>query len=582
MADNYQSPESSLMPRVGQVITVRPYGTRMDFTYIGDKMFRANDSGITVSGRDYIELEENVERIVDQGNNARRGPRQSKPSVAIPYADAVAELRDLARYVEVPKVPVVPTKVTTPTEGQAVSTQDQFDTLVTETRAGSKDVVAAFKALEDRAAGSMQRITADLIAIAAVPSARASFDEKLDRMFRPGADRPTQRQVDEVIIGGGVHAATYAAVRRQRGKPVPLVVEAKRVGGMFAVSQGPAFYLNSRNRPGPIGVPGTNRSLNGIPGSELQPSHLGSGEYQRNNDMAFVVRTTIAQTCEVIAGTRVAEVSLSPTTARDYLVELANGDKVYANRVIVATGIGPDIGKSSTRKDGRVMNFSTFMARMDRPFPLAGMRRVAVVGDGDSGKTVVEALMGQGPNAGTMGGVELDFVEQVDWYGENCVYLTRADYESTARGRYRALGRFFPTSTRGDRETGLPVPVMEGNVRIRPWRMKADAPTETFEGVSLNGQVYDYVINCVGFRAARSSTAFVEGLRLEFGGPDAVISGRRAIATRLPDTEVYFIGPCAAIGVDAQEAEGIGNIPENSAAMFRYVPRTAALAMSLR
>ena len=103
-------------------------------------------------------------------------------------------------------------------------------------------------------------LAAKLTGVALDPTARTYADEVLDAYWsdesRQQDTLDSSSTTREVIIGSGFHAATYAAVRVLSGYPKPLVVErAARVGGTFAMTARPTFYLNSRNRAG-AGGPG--------------------------------------------------------------------------------------------------------------------------------------------------------------------------------------------------------------------------------------------------------------------------------------------------------------------------------------
>src|SRR5207248_8155169 len=105
----------------------------------------------------------------------------------------------------------------------------------------------------------------------------------------------------EVVIGGGFHAAVYAATRVLSGYPKPLVLERnRRVGGTFAMTSRPTFYLNSRNRPGTAGLAGDQgASLNYLPGAPIPAANASIAEYQTNTDLAFAIRLVLAQFADV-------------------------------------------------------------------------------------------------------------------------------------------------------------------------------------------------------------------------------------------------------------------------------------------
>lgn len=411
----------------------------------------------------------------------------------------------------------------------------------------------------------MNPLTPKLVAIASSPDARREFDDALDEMW---ASTRT-RDVDEIIVGGGFHAAVYCAIRVQQGHPRPLVIDASpHPGGAFAVSRGPAFYLNSRNRPGNLGIPGTEGALNVIPGAPVQPSDLSGDEYQRNSDVAFCVRATLAMCGDVLAGRAVAvvEEGFDGQSLRRYRLTLDNGDIKYADRVVFATGIGEETKFAGAVRDNeRVMYSREFMAMMDRPFPLRGMGRVAVVGCGDSGRVVIEALTGQGPTTG-MSVASLDYPDVIDWYGLAEIAVTRESWERCNRSRYRGIGRLLPRDDGSD----------AAQSRVTP-RLNAQILGGGFQCAYVDETPYDYVVVCTGYAMDGFSDIVPDGWSIE-----SHLEGNRPVARRFNGEDVWFIGPAAQLDLNQQEKASFGKaIKENSTALFRYASRTATLAASI-
>ena len=154
-------------------------------------------------------------------------------------------------------------------------------------------------------------LAAKLTGIALDPYGREYADQALDSWW---SDEPRRQDTlsatstsREVVIGSGFHAAVYAATRVLSGYPKPLVLERnQRVGGTFAMTSRPTFYLNSRNRPGTAGLAGDQgASLNYLPGAPIQAANVSMTEYQTNTDMAFVIRLTLAQYAEVLTNATV-------------------------------------------------------------------------------------------------------------------------------------------------------------------------------------------------------------------------------------------------------------------------------------
>lgn len=431
-----------------------------------------------------------------------------------------------------------------------------------------------------------------LAGIAVHEPSRLEFDAALDDYWRRTRLRRNTQAADkrygEVVIGAGLHAAIYCAARVKAGHPKPLVVEGSSgVGGVFATSRKPAFYLNSRNRPGPLSVPGSgNGSLNVLPGSLIQPADLSGDEYQINSDLAYAIRTTLAMYANVVTGFKCEDVRYAAKGSRmsrdatydklrlnhiyDFGVTLrdSKGARVmlYAERVIIATGIGKERVFPGTENMERVMGYGDFMRKMDAPFPLRGMDRVAVIGGGDSGKTVIEAINGQGPSRGSsvMG---LDWPNVIDWYGvgdeDECLY--RRGWDRTARSRYKGIARLLPIDYEVPNDRAA---------RVMPYIDRANTISEGYECVFVNGRPYDYVVVCMGWEAQEFpgfaySPYKLKGLEL----------GR--FANPYP---CFQIGPVAALEVTSEEknaSPATRQIPENSTSIYRYAGRTAQLAQVL-
>lgn len=434
--------------------------------------------------------------------------------------------------------------------------------------------------------------TAVLAGVAADPTLRATFDAALDRKFsRKAYTNDSYAPVGEVVIGSGLHAAIYCAARVAQGHRKPWVLEGQsRVGGVFAMTRNPSFYLNSRNRPGPLSTPGRREgALNVLPGSFIQPADLSGDEYQINTDLAFAIRTTLAANANVLTGWKVKSIRgrSSSGFGNDYkytwdlTVERPRGNAVVsALRVIVATGMGEPVLLPEQDKYDRIMDYQQFMSRLDSPFPLKGMKRIAVIGAGDSGKTVIEALNGQGPTRGSSV-ASLDWPNVIDWYGvgagqdedgytdDTC--LTRRGWQNNNRSRYQGIARLLPRSEEYD-ETA----------RVQPLGERARTIAQGFDCVYVNGKVYDYAVTCLGWRQPRSSSvldAFGQGLQTRPYLDKGLIVGGR-----INTYQFFAVGPAAQLEVSDDERSAspqAANIPENTVSIYRYAGKTAALAAAL-
>lgn len=430
--------------------------------------------------------------------------------------------------------------------------------------------IVADPLMNDFVAETMGRMTeystplaALLAGVAMNPIARAYMDKSLDNHWDSATPSSFEGKVvtSDIVVGAGLHAAVYCGVRRQMQRQLPLVIErSDRVGGAFAMSQGPSFFLNSRNRPGKLSIPfDKDGALNVIPGAPVQPSDIDGSEYQTNDTMAFCIRAALAYSATVVKGVNITETAQDGGSVDVFFEK----KKTRTGRVIIATGLSNPRRRVDVESN-RLLTFPEFMAMMDRPFPFRGMDRIAVVGAGDSGKTAIEVIAGQGPM--TRSSPSLDWPARIDWYGAGAG-TTRDSWESSNRSRYKGIGRLLPCRVRGEIDTSRPA-------RVTPLERPANWAAG-YECVFVNEVPYDYVIDCTGY----SATLF-DGSRA--GDRGAWTVGNRAVARtyRVLDPRVFIVGPAAYIPSTDVEEQVLSGISENAASMFRYVPRTAALAGS--
>lgn len=406
-------------------------------------------------------------------------------------------------------------------------------------------------AMDGRASEFISPMAARLTGIFLNPLARAKLDLALDSYWQMNPQIP--RMSSEVIVGGGLHAAIYCAVRVAEGHPKPLVIEAnERVGGVFAVSRESSFFLNSRNRPGGLGVPGREESLTFLPGAPVQPADLSGDEYQTNASLAYAIRATLALNAKVLVGKRVMDANSSSVTLDD-------GSVIKTPRVIYATGLGESTAPLKTNGK-HMVDAMEFFAMLDRPFPFQGIKRVAVIGCGDSGKTVVEALIGQGPDS-SFSVASLDYIEKIDWYGVPDECRGQKRWRERNRSRYQGIAREI--GKRINEENSR----LEGG-RINPLVRKAADLAIGFDGAYVDGARYDLVVWAGGFkpRDIANTTEY---------------KTRGRVVARMGESGVFIIGPAAQLSSEPEPMNESDSVPENTVALFRYADRTAAFAMDL-
>jgi len=412
----------------------------------------------------------------------------------------------------------------------------------------------------------------ELTGAAMVPEARRMLNDKLTAYWNQGytgnlSDALANARDREVIIGAGFHAAVYCANRAAMGFPRPIVLESgtgEQVGGAFAMSLEPVFRLNSRNRPGSAGLPDQDKALNYLPGGLLQPSMVTSEEYPTNADMALVIRLALAQFADVVTGTRVTEIQpVTGDAPSPIRVITEDGTDRLFGRVLDARGLGTENGEQGAN-GVTVITFGQLMQRMGSMFPLRGMKQVAVIGSGDSGKCAVESMLGIAP--GNTSAIGLDYVERVDWYTSGRINgRTCSEYRDSQRGRYLRIAQY-----------------LEGNVSNPRTRLRVmDAlgtPSPLPDSVIVNDRTYDMAMLCTGSkRKDISDTLGYFGVKPRGARPGATFLG-----TMAAPFASYRLGPCADLGFsDTEFSSGVAEIPANRVAMFRLAPRTAALAAML-
>lgn len=403
------------------------------------------------------------------------------------------------------------------------------------------DVEELFSVLND---GNAERTF--FAAIANIPDARQKWEYALDMYRGPGL--PSDKTI---IVGSGIHAAIYAA----RAPGSKLVLDAAPVyGGIMGASRGkPAFYLNSRSRPGD-GKPGERRGLNFMPGCVVEPNNISGLEYPTNADVSFCVRTSLALTCSIREINDVNRI----TKLNDNYYDCSGYN---CKRVIIATGLGrSNVAYPRLVSQATYLTFKDFLNMWGRktvPMQAFARKDVIVIGAGDSGKVVVEALLGMGPNFGG-GNVTNHFVRRIFWYGQQSEY--REEFEACERSRYHGIGRHFPR---------LKDPSADYRIYARPEKFTPEAP-ELGSG--------SIVIDCTGFKERG----------IEYNGfPSTELrpikDGNVIVAQQVGNEEVYLVGPVMNLDPQPREQQikALRQIDQNAVGIFRYAARTASFAETI-
>lgn len=230
--------------------------------------------------------------------------------------------------------------------------------------------------------------------------------------------------VEELVVGAGVHSAAYNVEFMHYAPTIPrLSVEsASELGGQFRQYGGPAFRMNTPNRPINIDDPKAldNPNMNSFgPHAPLQLSDISGDLYADNEKIGIAAAVNQYLSAKTLLETSVTSVKLNTNenSLGKYKVELIDTktgkvSEVNTDRVIVSTGLGKaEHGFSQFDKqtkelcnanDGRVITYTDFLEEVgDRsnPFPLERFANkcVVIVGGGHSALTVAEHLTGIGP-----------------------------------------------------------------------------------------------------------------------------------------------------------------------------------------
>lgn len=332
---------------------------------------------------------------------------------------------------------------------------------------------------------------------------------------------PNSVEGREVIIGGGVHAAIYAATRGRMGKVQPMILERSGAyGGPFGRLSN--FMLNSQTfsnaeafKSGPARIPFNtpSESQNYFPNFRRQVWDIAYREYPDSQDIARVVENAIMNYSESYRYCDI-EWEISEDDIRLYQKGTGNRIQGRPSRLIIATGLKMPEPKYTVGPQ-TVISADLFLSA---PFVPDG--RIAIVGGGDTANIVAEYLLGMSPTVLA----EMP-PAQFDWYGGSDMPVTKEEFISTRTGRYMGLARHFPES----RKNGV----------INPIRRKGII-SQIGDYALVNFERYNLVIDATGYKPDPAIDRYdYETLYSEMGDPMAVVHGE--------NPNVYAIGTCAPV-----------------------------------
>ncbi len=430
---------------------------------------------------------------------------------------------------------------------------------------------------------------------------------------------PALQAFDYLIVGAGVHGEIFArnTLLNAPNAKIVLVDQQKRLGSTFSLGDF-FFRLNSPVRatqPGVRPQPGRG-NLNEFTKAVFQMSDTVSEKFPIANQLSdtLALNQVISPT-EVLLNQTVVEVidSVSLDTRPDwparYQVKMASGIELYANKVIISTGIGRDRVPNKVKKavreyekneDFRVQTFTQAIRRASSsqtPFREYVGQRVAVIGNGDGARVKIEWLLRLAPQESYgFDTVQVGAVGEILWVGQSAQDC--AEYINNIRVRYAGIASGIKSK------------------RISPFSEQlkdfSENPDGSFNITLGNGEVIqaDKIIFTTGYedktyrllkpivrtdqggrkfsarRLLQSSTAAVEITANVRGVGDNIVIGKQILGgegsklTASPDRpqNIYFTGTAARIEPTEGELAGVS---DNKVAIFINGPRTATLAKKL-
>jgi hypothetical protein len=385
---------------------------------------------------------------------------------------------------------------------------------------------------------------------------------------------------DKLVIGSGPNATNFLSMLAElQGGALSgtLNVEASaKAGGTFGCPLQPdmiraLWRLNSRNRPQDFKdfdpaefLPGGDKALNPFFNGVIQESDLGSDVYSTNESIwqATLLNMFLTAGSAQVSGIYVDVVMRNPRYAPGggeptYIVELVNSNEappnnrlsMKTNTPILFEGLAQErvadeqVNDRQSRlyleaqrklplEQRQVLTGMELQARLGNrstAWPLRGITKVIVIGDGDMGRIAAGQLLGIEPQVGLRNNT-IDELPKIVWVGQE--RRTREEFLSRdpsdgkpERPRYAQLANFFPR--KGDpnyayniepyseKFAGIASEVSpDGSVSYRVTLEKepgaASAPSDdlTIDSSTL-------VVNCTGFKRDNLRTLrFLNGSRL--------------------------------------------------------------------
>lgn len=190
-----------------------------------------------------------------------------------------------------------------------------------------------------------------------------------------------------------------------------------------------------------------------------------------------------------------------------------------------------------------------------------GPKKVAVLGAGDGGNTVVSYLLGLGEDYQNSRQV-LGFRPEIQWYGQEA--KTGREFSRSSRSRYANICAGFDRSI---------TPI---DSKARNFDISATGRPR------VNGEEIDLVVSCVGYEEVPLNNVLGFDVRTE----TLRDSKNRGLARKVRGQEIYVVGPSSGISPQDTDPEvqrlyrELG-LPDNEVANFWRGPQTQRAAIEL-
>lgn len=328
-----------------------------------------------------------------------------------------------------------------------------------------------------------------------------------------------------LVVGTGPQSQIFNAQltteRPDIAKGILVVDEEQTVGGTFRSSEGMNFRLNSRTRKQTDDkpVPGTKGNINTLRPGVATLGDVTAETYAQADELGRTIRVNHAlNNTSMGLGLKVVGIVPEdpglPTGLKGSTSVIVQGEDeerftIRTDLLVASSGIGePNLERFDTETKTLIEEERAKMEAGERPkvvlysdlytmmqqddFPLRDIKRVGVIGEGDSARTAIGTLLGYEPRTDNSV-TQLDTVEEIVWFGQSS--FTDEDFVSNNRLRYAQLGLEFPREADERRATRI----TGDSDDVESIELNDDGTKAVIDDVQDLGE-YDLVVITTGFK----------------------------------------------------------------------------------